>query len=74
MHCQSSVNDAWRRSIWLFLVDYLHAGLIEMGLPLFTSSFEVILHCEPAFHGLGLPGHSPIGPKQLCTLCAMYIL
>ncbi|KAG7227506.1 hypothetical protein INR49_005321 [Caranx melampygus] len=45
-----------------------------MGSPLFTSSFEVILHCEPTFHGPGLSGHSPIGLQQLCTLCAMYIL
>lgn len=63
----------WRRTC-LFLADYLHAGLIEMGLPLLTSSFEVILHCKPAFHGPGLSGHSPVGLKQLCTLCAMYYI
>ena len=27
-----------------------------MGSPLFTSSFEVILHCESSFYGLGLSG------------------
>lgn len=42
-------------------------GLIEMGLPLSVSSFEVILHCEPAFHGPGLSGRSPIGLQQLCA-------
>lgn len=63
----------WRRTC-LFLADDLHAGLIEIGLPLSTSSFDVILHCEPAFHGPGLSGHSSIRLKQLCTLCAVHIL
>lgn len=45
-----------------------------MGLPLFTSSFEVILHCEPTFHGSGHSGLSPIGLKQLCTLFHVHIV
>lgn len=59
----------WRRTC-LFLADDLHAGLIEIGLPLSTSSFDVILHCAPAFHGPGLSGRSSVRLKQLCTLCA----
>lgn len=58
----------------LFLADYPHAGLIEIISPLFTSSFDVIPQCAPAFHGPGLSGGSPIGNKQLCTLFAIHIL
>lgn len=63
----------WRRTC-LFLAGDLHAGLIEIGLPLSTSSFDVILHCEPAFQGPGLSGHSSVRLKQLCTLCVVHIL
>lgn len=69
-------HDEWwpRWRTCLFLADYLHAALIQMGSPLFTSSFEVILHCEPIFHGCSCSGHSLIGQKQLCTQCSMYIV
>lgn len=69
-------HDEWwpRWRTCLFLADYLHAELIQMGSPLFTSSFEVILHCEPIFHGCSCSGHSLIGQKQLCTQCSMYIV
>lgn len=39
-----------QEDVFLFLADHLRARLIETGFPLFASSFEVILHCEPAFH------------------------
>lgn len=66
-----SVCGGGRIYFWLII---LHAGLIEKGLPLFTRSFDVILHCEAAFHCPGLSHHSSIGLEQLCTLCAVHTL
>lgn len=82
--CETSLAASWAASVWwmmpemeedVFIFSWLFTCRPDwIGLPLFTSSFDVILHCEPAFHGPGLPGHSSIGLKQLCTLCAMRIL
>lgn len=54
IHWRPSLDESWGGEVVLCLADYLCDGQIEMGSPLFTSSFEVIPHCELCFHGSGL--------------------